>query len=263
MKFLEKLAKKALYQAFVFLALIIGTTASAQDFYQLKVYSIENSGQETYMDNYLENAHLPALHRAGIKDVGVFKPIESDESAGKKIFVFIPLRNINQLDKIDIELLKDKTYLSDGKEFIDASWNNPPYQRMESMVLKAFSEMPGYAVPDHSTPASERIYELRSYEGPTEKKYRKKVEMFNEGGEVELFRKLEFQPVFFAEVISGSAMPNLMYMTTFSDMKSHDEHWNTFRKHPEWKKLSGMEEYNNTVSHSDIWLLHPTNYSDI
>lgn len=263
MKFSEKFKKTALRQVFVFAALIIGVTVSAQEFYQLKVYNIENSGQETRMDNYLENAYLPALHRAGIKDVGVFKPIETDETAGQKIFVFIPLRNMNQLNKIDVKLLKDKTYLSDGKEFIDASWDNPPYQRMESMVLKAFSEMPEYAVPDHSTPASERIYELRSYEGPTEKKYRKKVEMFNEGGEVALFQKLEFQPVFFAEVISGNAMPNLMYMTTFSDMKAHDEHWDAFRKHPEWKKLSGMEEYKNTVSHSDIWLLHPTNYSDI
>ena len=263
MKFFQKLKKAALYQAFVFAALIIGVTASAQDFYQLKVYNIESSAQEMRVDSYLEDAYLPALHRAGIKDVGVFKPIESDEAAGKKIFVLIPVKNLNQLDKIDIKLLKDKTYLSDGKEFIDAPWDNPPYQRMESMVLKAFSEMPKYAVPNHSTSAAEQIYELRSYEGPTETKYRKKVEMFNEGGEVALFQKLEFQPVFFGEVISGSAMPNLMYMTTFSDMESHDEHWDAFRNHPEWKKLSGMEEYKHTVSHSNKWLLHPTEYSDI
>ena len=119
------------------------------------------------------------------------------------------------------------------------------------------------AVPTHSTPPSERIYELRSYEGPTENKYRKKVEMFNEGGEVKLFKELEFQPVFFAEVISGSAMPNLMYLTTFSNMKSHDEHWEAFRNHPDWKTLSAKEEYKGTVSHADIMLLHPTDYSDL
>jgi len=263
MKFSEKLKKTALHQAFVFLALIIGVTASAQDYYQLKVYNINSSEQENRVDNYLENAYLPALHKAGVKNVGVFKPIESDEATGEKIFVLIPLKNLNQLDKIDAAILKDKNYLANGKDFINAAWDNPPYQRMESIVLKAFSEMPKYAVPDHSTPPSEQIYELRSYEGPTEVKYRKKVEMFNEGGEVALFQKLEFQPVFFAEVISGSAMPNLMYMTTFSDMESHDEHWNAFRVHPDWEKLKGMEEYKHTVSHSDKWLMHPTDYSDI
>lgn len=263
MKILKKLKKTALHVAFVVAALIMGITVSAQDFYQLKVYNISGSEQEMRVDNYLENAYLPALHKAGVKDVGVFKPIESDKAAGKKVFVLIPLKNLNQLDKLDAILMKDEKYLSAGDEFITAPWDNPPYERMESIVLKAFSEMPKYAVPDHSTPAAEQIYELRSYEGPTEAKYRKKVDMFNEGGEVALFQKLKFQPVFFAEVISGSAMPNLMYMTTFSDMESHDERWNAFRVHPEWEKLKSMEEYKHTVSHSDKWLLHPADYSDI
>ena len=263
MKLSEIFKKTALHQAFVFLSLIIGVTTSAQDYYQIKVYNITSSDQEMRVDDYLENAYLPALHKAGVRNVGVFKPIESHEAAGKKVFVFIPIKNLDQLNKIDGAILKDKNYLANGKEFINAAWDNPPYQRMESIVLKAFSEMPKYAVPDHSTPPSEQIYELRSYEGPTEAKYRKKVEMFNKGGEVALFQKLEFQPVFFAEVISGSAMPNLMYMTTFSDMKSHDEHWDAFRNHPDWKKMKGMEEYKHTVSHSDKWLMHPTDYSDI
>ena len=58
-------------------------------------------------------------------------------------------------------------------------------------------------------------------------------------------------------------MPNLMYMTTFSDMASQEEHWNAFRVHPTWEKLKGMDEYKNTVSNIDKWLMHPTEYSDI
>lgn len=262
MKLSKKLTKLTFIQSIAVCLILLSISTSAQDYYQLKVYNISENTQEERVDEYLENAYLPALHRAGIKDVGVFKPIESDENAGKKVFVFIPLKNLNQLNKLDITLGKDKKYLTAGESFLNAAWDNPPYDRMESTVMKAFSEMPQYAVPKHPTPPAERIYELRSYEGPTETKYRKKVEMFNEGGEVELFKKLEFQPVFFAEVLSGSAMPNLVYMTTFSDMKSHDKHWDTFRNHPEWKELSGMEEYKHTVSHSDKNLLYPTDYSD-
>jgi hypothetical protein len=39
--------------------------------------------------------------------------------------------------------------------------------------------------------------------------------MFNEGGEIELFKRLNFNAVFYASVISGSRMPNLMYMTSY------------------------------------------------
>jgi hypothetical protein len=123
--------------------------------------------------------------------------------------------------------------------------------------------MPKFSIPKHKTPPAERVYELRSYEGPTEKYYRNKVEMFNEGGEMNLFKRLNFQAVFYGEVISGSIMPNLMYMTTFSDIKSRAEHWKTFGNDPEWKKMSGLDKYKNNMSNSIIQLLHPTEYSDL
>lgn len=263
MKFIKIQKNTTLISFLAVLAVLISVNVSAQDFYQLKIYNLKEKSQETRLDNYLKEAYIPALHQAGIKDVGVFKPIESDDAAGKKLFVLIPLNKLDQIQKLDDKLGKDKKYQAAGKEFLDAAWDNPPFERIESVILKAFSEMPDYAVPEHKTPKSERIYELRSYEGPTQAKYRKKVEMFNAAGEVDLFQRLGFQPVFFAEVLSGSAMPNLMYLTTFSNMESHDEHWDAFRNHPDWKAMSGLEEYKHTVSHSDKYLLHPTDYSDI
>ena len=38
---------------------------------------------------------------------------------------------------------------------------------------------------------NERIYELRSYESATEKIFANKVHMFNEGGEIDLFKRLK------------------------------------------------------------------------
>lgn len=121
---------------------------------------------------------------------------------------------------------------------------------------------PEYRITDHDTPRSGQIYELRSYEGATEQLNERKVEMFNEDGEIELFRVLGFQPVFFGEVISGDAMPNLMYMTSFADNTSQEEHWNAFRSSPEWNRMKALERYRNTVSHVDRILLFPTEYSD-
>ena len=86
--------------------------------------------------------------------------------------------------------------------------------------------------------------------------------MFNAGGEVVLFKRLGFNAVFYADVIYGSHMPNLMYMTSFDNMESRNEHWKSFSNDPEWKTLSGMDMYKNNVSHIDITLMHPTEYSD-
>lgn len=235
----------------------------ARDYYQLKVYTIQGKTQEAVIDKYLKDAYIPAMHKLGVKHIGVFKPIADNATAGTKIVVFIPLKTIGQIEEIEGKLAKDKDYQTAGSEYINASWETPPYVRMESILLKAFAEMPKYGVPNHKTPASERIYELRSYEGPTEKMYRKKVEMFNEGGEVKIFHSLDFQEIFYGEVLSGSAMPNLMYLTTFASMKTHDEKWDAFRSHPDWKTLSAKEEYKHTVSHSDKFLMHPTDYSDL
>jgi hypothetical protein len=250
---------------FVFiLVLAISSTLSARDYYQIKVYNVKDQAQGTAVDNYLKDAYLPALHRAGIKTVGVFKPIASDTASfGKKIFVFIPIKELAQIEKIDASLAKDKEYLEKGAAYINAPYNNPPYVRLESILLQAFSAQPKFFAPKFTTPKSEQIFELRSYQSATEKIYRKKVEMFNEGGETKIFEKIGANAIFYGEVLSGSEMPNLMYMTSYENMKANENCWKTFRDHPDWKKLSGMEEYKNTVSKINKYMLHPTDYSDI
>jgi hypothetical protein len=86
--------------------------------------------------------------------------------------------------------------------------------------------------------------------------------MFNEGGEIPLFKRLNFNAVFYASVISGSRMPNLMYMTSYESKADRDEHWKSFMTAPEWKVLSGLQEYQGNVSRNEQIFLHATAYSD-
>lgn len=237
--------------------------AAEREFYQIKIYHLKDKAQADRVDQFLKNAYLPALHRADIDKVGVFKPVESDTAARKRIYVLIPFQSMEQFVDLTQKLQKDKAYNKDGKDYLDAVHENPPYQRIESIILQAFSGMPQMEAPDLNAPPSERVYELRSYEGHTEKIYQNKVQMFNKGDEIGLFERLGFNAVFYGEVLAGCHMPNLMYMTTFENMESRDKHWDTFRQDPQWKKLSSMKEYQNNVSKSDIFLLHPTEYSDI
>jgi hypothetical protein len=86
--------------------------------------------------------------------------------------------------------------------------------------------------------------------------------MFNEGGEVDLFKRLNFNAIFYAEVIAGPNMPNLIYMTSFENMADRDAHWKTFGADPQWKKLSTDSFYQHNVSRADITLMKAAGYSD-
>jgi len=242
--------------------------APAQELYSIRIYLLKDAAQEALVDKYLQTALLPALHRQGINEVGVWKPVGNDTAAIRRIYLLIPLKSLDQYVKLPATLAKDAHYLADGKDYIDAPHDNTPYLRMESILLQAFPDMPHHAAPGAVQGAlkghiAERIYELRSYEGPTEKYFENKVQMFNAGGEIPLFDRLGFNAVFYASVLAGSHMPNLMYMTSFENMASHDQHWKDFSADPFWKKLVADPQYQHNVSHVDIVLLHPTSYSDL
>lgn len=253
----------------LFLLLLLSSVFSSfaaaqgkQEYYEIRIYRISAKAQEDRVDAYLKDAYLPALHKAGIPKVGVFKPVEADTAFGKFVYVFIPFKTIEQYGKLPEILEKDKVYAEAGKSFLDAPYNDPPYVRFENILCKAFAGMPQFRDPMYSNEKSERIYEYRSYESATDAKAAKKREMFNTGGEIALFEKIGSNAIFYGEVISGSLMPRLIYMTSYTDMKSHDEHWKAFVDSEGWKKMSGLEEYKNTVSKVNPYLMHPTSYSD-
>ena len=255
---------KNLFILFLALALVSATVAPKREYYEIKIYHITSKTQEERVERFLKEAYVPALHRAGISKVGVFKPVEADTANfGKRIYVLIPFKSLDQFGKITDDLAKDKQFETAGADYLNAPFTDLPFGRIESILLHAFSGMPQLEVPKHSTPVNERIYELRSYEGHTEKISKNKIKMFNEGDEVGLFKRLGFNAVFYGEVIAGGRMPNLMYMTTFPNKASRDEHWDAFRVDAQWKTLSGMSEYKNNVSKIDIFFLRPTDYSDI
>jgi hypothetical protein len=256
-----------LHSLFTFLLFLVALGAVAappkREFYEIKIYHLKNTDQEARVEAFLKDAYIPAAHRAGIKNVGVFKPVATDTMAGKLIYVLTPIKSLDLLLTLPKTLDKDAAYASAGKDYIEANHKNAPYARFESIVLQAFTDAPMHMLPGLTGPKSERVYELRSYEGHTEKIYQNKVKMFNAGGEVPLFKRLGFNAVFYGEVIVGSHMPNLMYMTTFENKASRDAHWKSFTEDAEWNKLKVNPEYQNNVSKNTSFFLYPTEYSDI
>ena len=240
---------------------VTASHAAERYYYEIEIYHLKTQAQEDRLDAYLQNAYLPALHRLGIAEVGVFKPNAGD-TLGKRVYVFIPFKTWKQLESLDVKLMGDHDYLTAGEDYINAMYNNAPYTRLETIITQAFPKMTAPAVPALTANKADRVYELRSYESPTEKYNLNKVSMFNDGDEVALFKRLGFNAVFYSEVLVGSHMPNLMYMVTFNSMADHDRLWKAFGNDPYWKTLSAKPEYQNNVNHIDAIFLHPTAYSD-
>lgn len=234
-----------------------------RDFFEIRVYHVANKDQESIVDSYLKNAYLPALHRNKIMNIGVFKPVGNDTAADRRIYVLIPFKSLDQFMTLPAKLEKDKAYNESGSAYINAPYNKPAYTRMETILLQAFEGMPTLAKPKLDNTREDNIYELRSYEGHTEKIYRNKVEMFNKGDEVGIFNRLGFNAVFYGEVFSGSRMPNLMYMTSFNNKQERDEHWKAFGADPAWKKLSADPNYQHNVSRNETIFLNAAEYSDL
>ena len=250
------------------LLLLLPSILIAQDkkaprsLYRITVYHYTSVSQGEALDLFLGTAYLPALHRHGVKQVGVFKDLANDTSAVKNLYVLAPFKSLDDMLSVDKALEDDKDLLHTGKDYINADPATPPYARQENILLRAFRFAPQLTSTGVKGPRDQRVYEMRSYESATEKKYLNKVHMFNEGGEIPLFKRLGFNAVFYADVISGAHMPNLMYMTTFENMADREAHWKTFVDDAEWKSLSSRPEYQKNVSHADIIFLRPTPYSD-
>lgn len=238
------------------------SNAKPHDFYQVKIYHLKNNDQTAQMDAYLQNVYLPALHRLGIKNIGVFKPISNDTAAVKFIYVIIPFTSMDAWAKLDQSLAKNQEYITAAKSFIEAPSDKAPYERMESVLLDAFPGQEHLVIPSSKNP--DRVFELRSYESPTQHLAEKKMAMFNTGGEIQIFNRLKFNPVFYAKVISGSHMPNFMYMPIFDNVEHRDAQWKVFGNDPKWKEISTdpVNENKVSVSHIDSILMHSTSYSD-
>ncbi|MGI9552782.1 MAG: NIPSNAP family protein [Aurantibacter sp.] len=233
-----------------------------REFYQLKIYSFDSDEQVKATDSYLKDAYIPSLNQLGISTIGVFKEHVAHDTLIGKTYVLIPFGSIDDFLNLESKLSALGSHVSLGSNYLEAVHDSPPYKRIESVLMKAFVDMPKMAVPNLDGPRKERVYELRSYESATEKLYKNKVDMFNAGGEVPLFDDLGFNAVFYAEVLSGPNMPNLMYMTTHENKEAQTANWKSFVDSPIWHKLKVRPEYQNNVSHIDKYMLYPTVYSD-
>ena len=251
------------FAVFTFLALnSYAQPKNKPEWYELRIYRFESDIQKASILRYAAEALVPALHRAGIKNIGVLEPASVDTVSLPAIYILLPLSSIQAAADLGNRLDKDAVYQQAAGFFIHAPYDKPPFLRLETVWMKSFKMAPPLQTPVFSTDRKHRIYELRNYESATEDRYKSKVHMFNEGGEIELFKELNFNAAFYGAVITGSRMPNFYYLTCFADFASREQHWKEFFAHPKWKAMLSQDQYKNNVSKAGIHLLRPADCSD-
>jgi len=234
----------------------------SREYYELRQYHVQSGRQQKITDAFLRDALVPALNRLGITPVGVFN-VEIGEGS-PRFHVLLPAASVDVLATAEVRLGQDSEYLKAGAPFLSAPADQPAMVRIENSLMVAFEGWPKLKLPEATPEHKDRLFELRTYESPSDQDHRRKVEMFN-SGEFEVFDKAGFWRIFFGDVLVGSKLPCLTYMVGFPSLAERVADWKTFGSLPEWKKLTSSSRYSfeSIVSNITNTILRPTDYSQI
>jgi hypothetical protein len=256
------LAASGLAAALPFEAAGQGAAPAQRQYLELRQYFLLPGQHKERFDTFLRNVALPAFKRLGIGPVGAFTVLYGQNVPASALYLLLPHKSLESVAGLEQALASDPEYLKAGAEFLDRPLSDPVFLRYDSSLLLAFEGMPKLEVPA-ATANKPRLFEMRTYESHSAKAAAKKIEMFNQGGEIAIFRNTGLNPVFFAETLVGPQMPSLTYMLCHESMETRDAGWARFGKDPDWLRLRGMKEYADTVSNISDIILRPTDYSQI
>jgi hypothetical protein len=236
--------------------------SNAREYYELRRYHLQSGPQQKLTNSFVADALIPALNRLGMKPVGAFDLYIGPETPS--LYLLIPSTSLDTLVNAEFRLARDDEYQKAGAFFLNAAAKEPAYLRVESSLMSAFEGWPKLVLPAATAQNGSRVFQLRTYESPTNQDHRRKVEMFN-NGEFGVFQRAGFWQVFYGDTLIGSHLPNLTYMLSFPNLSELDAKWKAFGADPEWKKLqtSPRFSFEEIVSNITSLILKPTSYSQI
>jgi hypothetical protein len=251
-----------IYGSLIFGLAHVSIAAEGHQYYEVRSYLLSDQSDSEAIDRYLRDAYLPALGRQGIGPIGVFTNSPDDTSGSPRIVVVIPYESPDQIAMVKNQVAADPRYQADARSLLGRDSSHPAYDRIQSELLIAMDCMPKLSVAANSLSNAQRVYELRTYESPSEHYGDLKVDMFN-NGEVPIFLDCGIQPIFIGQGLIGPQTPNLTYLTTYPSESARVKAWEAFKVNPAWQVLKVVQKYKGTVSHIDKYILIPKPYSQM
>jgi NIPSNAP len=233
-----------------------------KEYYELRKYQLVSGAQSTLLQGYLADALIPALNRLGFSPIGAFNLDIGPETPA--LYLLIPSTSVESLVTADLQLVKDDAFMKAATPFWNAPASAPAYIRIESSLLSAFPGWPRLTIPPVTAEHGKRVFQLRTYESPSNQDHVRKVEMFQKG-EFDVFERAGFWQVFYGDTLIGPRLPQLTYMLSYPEVAGMDAKWDAFRNDPQWKKLSSDPRYNYEAIVSSIsnLILRPASFSQI
>lgn len=230
--------------------------------YELRRYRLHTGTMATRLSAYAKDALVPALNRAGITPVGVFNVAVGE---GPTLHVLIPHKDAASVLTLADRLAADAEYLKAAEPIRSLPSSDPAYIRVDSSLHAGVPTFPGIEKPAGASAGPNRLFELRTYRSHSQLGHRKKVEMFEQGGELAIFKRVGLGTVFFSRDVVGAGLPSLTYMLVFADAPTREKNWDVFRQDPEWLKLRAQPGYADAeiVSGITSTILRPAEGSQI
>lgn len=239
------------------------TTEDPRQFYELRTYRLVHGPMRARLDAYLREAFIPAARRAGCGPIGVFTVAAGPGSPS--LHVLIPHSSITDFAALPGKLSDDPVYKKTADPFLNVAPDAPAYASLDVKLMRAFPHFPRVEISGATRTNQARIFELRTYFSHSDRAGATKIEMFDTGGEIEIFRRNGLNPVFFAQDLTGQRLPSLTYMLTFPDLATREKNWKSFIADPDWHQLittPGLTDPEITTG-IDNQILTPAPYSQI
>ena len=228
---------------------------------ELRRYRLRNGPMAARFSAYAKDALVPALGRAGITPVGAWNVSVGPDSP--TLHLLIPHAKPESLLTLEARLEADAEYLRAAAPLLALPPADPPFLGCDSSLHATVATLPDVRKPTGPAASASRVFELRSYRSPSEPAGRKKIEMFEAGGELAIFARLGMHTVFFSRDLVGAGLPCLTYMLAFADAGAREQAWAAFREDPAWLRLRAQPAFADIVSEIDAALLRPTDYSQL
>lgn len=228
---------------------------SAVEVYEFRIYHLNSAENAKKWDAWMAATGVKDFKAAGASMVGAFEPRAMEKKKGEEavpneefrryvVAVYPSMAAVGRPSHdTGVEVAADKAV----EGYLNPEPKAPAFDRVETSLLTAFPSFPEMKMPEGDG-GKDRFFEVRIYENPSERTAALKVEMFGEGGEIEIFDNVGLKSVFFGSARVAANFPQLTYMVSHENDEAMAKAWDGFRTSPDWGKLKKVKRYAGTVS---------------
>jgi len=240
-------------------------TPDKYEYFEVRKSTIRGSEKMKRMIDYNNEVMIPGCKKFGIGPVGFMvddpQLNKSENTELRDMYSFAPYKSMDELMGLRAKFAQEADLMAKYAEYRQGtSSKNPNFESLDRTLCRFFVSCPKFEVP---TQSADRVFQLRIYRSFDAERNAAKVRMFEEGGEIDIFRKCGIHPVFFGTALFGTFLPNITYMTGYENPEAMDKAWATFRSHPDWLKLKADPAYADTATDNKTIYLRPLPGSQI